>query len=60
MNRPREVFGQLVWAPDPKDGFRLCKICDIGSETMSVELIDGGLTVNFPSIRRDDHKYSNF
>ncbi|VDK61597.1 unnamed protein product [Onchocerca ochengi] len=46
MNGTRETFGRLVWAPDPKDGFRLCKLRDIGRETMSVELIDDGLVIS--------------
>ncbi|VBB27468.1 unnamed protein product [Acanthocheilonema viteae] len=46
MNGPRETFGRLVWAPDPKDGFKLCVLRDIGSETMSVEPIDGGSVVS--------------
>lgn len=46
MSGARESFNRLVWAPDPKDGYKLCVLRDIGSETMSVEPIDGGLIVN--------------
>ena len=31
-----------VWAPDVREGFCLGKITDIGSETISVELLDNG------------------
>lgn len=46
MNGARETFGRLVWAPDQKDGFKLCILRDIGRETMSVEPINGGSVVN--------------
>ncbi|CAG9541038.1 unnamed protein product [Cercopithifilaria johnstoni] len=46
MNGTRETFGRLVWVPDPKDGFKLCILRDIGSETMSAEPIDGGSVVS--------------
>lgn len=29
-----------VWAPDGREGFRLGKVVDIGSETISVELFE--------------------
>ncbi|VDO32722.1 unnamed protein product [Onchocerca flexuosa] len=46
MNGTRETFGRLVWAPDSKDGFKLCKLRDIGRETMSVEPIDDKLVIS--------------
>ncbi|MCP9260063.1 Unconventional myosin-VI [Dirofilaria immitis] len=45
MSETREIFGRFVWASDPKDGFKLCKLRDIGRETVSVEPIDGGMTI---------------
>ncbi|KAM3721263.1 Unconventional myosin-VI [Dirofilaria immitis] len=45
MSGTREIFGRFVWASDPKDGFKLCKLRDIGRETVSVEPIDGGMTI---------------
>ena len=32
-------FGKLVYVPDPNDGFQLGKLIDIGTETLTVELI---------------------
>ncbi|VDK79508.1 unnamed protein product [Litomosoides sigmodontis] len=46
MSGARESFSRLVWAPDPKDGYKLCVLRDIGSETMSVEPIGGGSMVS--------------
>ncbi|VDM06889.1 unnamed protein product [Wuchereria bancrofti] len=45
MNGPREAFERLVWTPDLRDGFKLCRLRDIGRETMSIEPIDGGSLV---------------
>lgn len=36
---------RLVYVPNPVDGFRLGKLIDIGAETLSVELVDGGEVV---------------
>lgn len=30
-----------VWAPDGREGFRLGKVVDIGSENITVQLTDG-------------------
>uniref|UniRef100_A0A915Q5E8 Myosin motor domain-containing protein n=1 Tax=Setaria digitata TaxID=48799 RepID=A0A915Q5E8_9BILA len=46
MDGAGEAFGRLVWAPDPKDGFKICRLHDIGRETMSVEPVDGGSPVS--------------
>uniref|UniRef100_A0A1I7VVH8 Myosin motor domain-containing protein n=1 Tax=Loa loa TaxID=7209 RepID=A0A1I7VVH8_LOALO len=46
MDGHRRTFERLVWAPDPEDGFKLCKLRDIGRETMSVEPIDGGSVIS--------------
>ncbi|VDN41461.1 unnamed protein product [Gongylonema pulchrum] len=45
MNTTREGFGKLVWVPDAKHGFKLCKLLDIGSETMTAEPVGGGTAV---------------
>lgn len=42
MSGTREGFGRLVWVPDTTEGYKLCKLRDIGSETMTAELLDGG------------------
>ncbi|EJW83337.1 hypothetical protein WUBG_05753 [Wuchereria bancrofti] len=46
MNGPREAFERLVWTPDLRDGFKLCRLRDIGRETMSIEPIDGGSLIS--------------
>ncbi len=33
--------GQLVWAPDPEEGYQLGQIVDVGSDTLSVRPISG-------------------
>ena len=37
---------KLVWAPDNTHGFRIGRIVDIGSETISVEPLDAKGKVN--------------
>ncbi|VDN02128.1 unnamed protein product [Thelazia callipaeda] len=46
MSTRGQVFGRLVWAPDLENGFILCKLRDIGTETMSVEPLHGGSIIS--------------
>lgn len=35
-------YGRLVYVPHPVDGFQLGRLVDIGAETLSVEMVNGG------------------
>jgi len=40
--------GKKVWAPDLKEGFILGEICDFGTDTLTVQPLDGGKTIEAP------------
>jgi myosin-6 len=40
--------GRKVWAPDVKEGFILGEICDFGTDTLSVQPLDGGKIIEAP------------
>jgi len=40
--------GRKVWAPDLKEGFILGEICDFGTDTLTVQPLDGGKTIEAP------------
>ena len=37
--------GKKVWAPDLKEGFILGEICDFGTDTLTVQPLDGGKVI---------------
>jgi len=40
--------GKKVWAPDLKEGFILGEICDFGTDTLTVQPLDGGKSIEAP------------
>jgi len=40
--------GKKVWAPDLKEGFILGEICDFGTDTLTVQPLDGGKAIEAP------------
>lgn len=42
----KEGFGRLLWAPHDVHGYALGKLLDIGTDTMTVELIEGKERIN--------------
>lgn len=40
--------GKKVWAPHLQDGFILGEICDFGTDTLTVQPLDGGKTIEAP------------